>query len=805
MKSRITRSIISISILTILLFSNQIILAKMFTDIEESSAIPTMDSLNKELYDKAIKAKELKSKKEEFEKQLPSKEKPIAKEETSQIESILSGKIPSTIDKNLKQFGYDLFEQGISTFAPIANVPVGLDYILGPGDELIINIWGKVAMSFNVIIDRNGNIFIPKVGAIVISGLSFSKAENLIYKELSKIYTDFSLNITMGELRTMQVFVLGEIKNPGCYTVSSLATLYNALYVAGGPSKRGTMRKIKLIRNNKEIKIIDLYDFLLEGDKSNDIRLENGDTIFVPVIGPVVGITGCVHRSPYIYEFKDRITLAQALNLAGGIIPSGYTQRIQIERIEAHKKRIVYDINYEKLLKEKINLDIDLYNNDIILVAPISSKVYQYVNLEGNVLYQGKYELKSNMKLSDIISEGKLLAETYFEYAEIIRLISPDFHPKLITFNLGKLLNGDKSQDLILNEFDTIKIYSKWEVKDKPMVSIKGYVRAPGIHPLSENMKISDLIIKGGNLKEEAYLDKAELSRILEDGTTNIISVNLRKALNGDQSHDIKLEKNDVLFIRMIPEWLAHDTIKLEGEFKLPGEYVISKNELLSSVIKRAGGFTEEAFLKGAIFIRKSIIKKEEEGIEKLFFEQKMSLLKEEQKIEKINLPKEEENAQLKSLREKETFIRSFLEQSKKGRMVIKLTELDKCAGSKYDISLERGDYLFIPKKPNSVIIIGSVYNPGAILHKEGAFVNYYLKEVGGITKRADKDAIHIMKVDGSARSSFLRFKNIEPGDMIVVPETLETKITLKKSFMDTLEILFKVVTVYAITKNALK
>lgn len=804
MKSRIIRSIISISTLTILLFSNQIILAKMFTDIKEGSAISVTDSLGEKLSDEAIKAKELGTEKEEFKEQIPLKEKPIAKEETSQIESILSGKIPSEIDKNLKQFGYDLFKQGVSTFAPITNVPVGPDYILGPGDELIINIWGKIDISFTSLINRNGEIFIPKVGAVVISGLLFSKAEELIYRKLSQVYTDFSLNITMGKLRTIQVFVIGEVNNPGCYTVSSLATLYNALYFAGGPSKRGTMRSIKLIRNNKEIKTTDLYDFLLKGDKSNDIGLKNGDTIFVPVIGPVVGIAGCV-KQPYIYEFKDEITLQEAIDLAGGIIPIGYAKRIQVERTEAHERRIVYDINFEELTKDKNSKIIKIFDNDLILISPISKQMYKYVNLKGNVLYPGKYELKPDVKLSDIISEEKLLPETYFEYAEIIRLVPPDFHPKLIPFNLGKLLKGDESQDLILNEFDAIRIYSKWEIADKPMVSIKGYVRIPGIYPLAENMKVSDLIIKGGNLKQEAYLDEAELSRILEGGAINTISINLRKALNGEQLHDIKLKKDDVLFVRRIPEWHAHNTIKLEGEFKLPGEYVISKGELLSSVIKRAGGFTEEAFLKGAIFIRKSIIKKEEEGIEKLFFKQKMFLLEEEGKIEEINLPKEEKSGQFERLREKENFIRSFLEQSKKGRLIIRLTKLDEPADSKYDIPLEEGDYLFVPKKPNSVTIIGSVHNPGAILYKKGASINYYLEEVGGITQRADKDEIHIIKADGSAKSSFLRFKSIEPGDMIVVPETLETKITLKKSFMDTLEILFKMATIYAITVAAVK
>lgn len=800
MRNRITKSIISISTLTILLLSNQIILAKMFTD----SKIPLTDSVNEELYNKAIEVKELRSKKEEFKKQLPLEEEPTAKEETSQIESILSGKIPSKIDTNLKQFGYDLFKQEVSTFAPIVNVPVGPDYILGPGDELIINIWGKVDVSLAVTIDRNGNIFIPKVGVVTISGLSFSKAEDLIYKELSRVYTDFSLNITMGELRTIQVSVIGEVKKPGCYTISSLSTLYNALYFVGGPNKRGTMRRIKLIRDNKEISVIDLYDFLLKGDKSNDIKLKNGDTIFVPTIGPVVGIAGCVHR-PYIYEFKDEITLMQALNLAGEIIPSGYTQRIQIERIEAHKKRIVYDINYEELIKERSNLNIKLYNNDMILVAPIPSRVYQYVNLEGNVMYPGRYEIKPGMKLSSIISEEKLLPQTYFEYAEIIRLIPPHFHPKLIPFDLGKLLKGDKSQDLSLNEFDTIKIYSEWEVKDKPMVNIRGYVRMPGIYPLSENMKIRDLIIKGGNLKEEAYLDEAELSRVLEDGSTNIISINLRKALNGDQSHNIELKKGDTLFIRMIPEGYVRNTVKLEGEFKFPGEYIISKNELLSSVIKRAGGFTKEAFLKGAIFIRKSIIEKEEEEIEKLLFNQKMSLLKEKQRIETLNLSKEEKEVQLKSLIEKENYITFFYKQFIKGRIIIRLSELDKFTGSKYDIPLEEGDYLFIPKKPSSVIIIGAVYSPKAILYKKEASLNYYLKEVGGITKRADKDEIHIIKIDGSVKSSFLRFRNIEAGDIIVVPETLETKITFKKSFMDTLEALFKMATIYALTKNVAK
>ena len=273
-----------------------------------------------------------------------SGEAETASEVASEIELSLSGKMRADVSTDLKQFGYDLFQRTVSTFAPITDVPVGPDYIVGPGDRFTISLWGRIELAYKTEVDRNGEITLPKVGTLKVWGSSFSELKTQLKNELSKHYKGFEMNVVMDRLRSIRVFVVGEVRTPGSFTLSSLATVYNALFAAGGPSKRGTMRDIRLLRNGKVIRNLDLYNFLLRGDMSQDERLQSGDTVFVPMIGSVAGIAGNVKR-PAIYEMKGEVTLGELFDLAGGVTPTGYTQRVQIERIIAHQKRIVEDLD----------------------------------------------------------------------------------------------------------------------------------------------------------------------------------------------------------------------------------------------------------------------------------------------------------------------------------------------------------------------------------------------------------------------------------------------------------------------------
>ncbi len=253
-------------------------------------------------------------------------------------------KIPQVVSREIKQFGYDFFAAKPSTFAPIADVPVGPDYVIGPGDAFTISLWGRIEASFPVEVDRNGEITLPKVGVLKVWGLTFAQLQKFLLEQISRYYKDFQMNVTMDKLRTIRVYVVGEVQSPGNYLLSSLSTLYHALIAAGGPSKNGSMRNIQLLRNGKVVENIDLYDFFLRRDRSKDVRLQSGDTIFIPVIGSTIGISGSVKR-PAIYELKEPMALKDFINLAGGVTFQGYLQKVQVERVEAHQKKIIVDFD----------------------------------------------------------------------------------------------------------------------------------------------------------------------------------------------------------------------------------------------------------------------------------------------------------------------------------------------------------------------------------------------------------------------------------------------------------------------------
>lgn len=335
--------------------------------------------------------------------------------------------------KKLTQYGYNFFRPSAPGFAPLTDIPVGADYVIGPGDRIILNLWGSVEGTHELEVNRNGEVFLPRVGNIKVWGVPYGKLQDVFRSNLAKIFKDFSLNVTMGKLRVIKVFVVGEVKAPGDYNLISLSTLINALSAAGGPLKTGTLRNIQVKRWGKVVETVDLYDFFLKGDKSKDIRLQPGDTIFVPVIGRVAGIAGNVRR-PAIYELKGERTLGDLIDLAEGLLPTGYLQRVQISRVEAHEKKVVTDFNIEpkgagKSL-DQILESIKIQDMDIVKIFPINVLLRDHVRLVGYVLRPGDYALRPGMRLSQLLPKDNLLPEYYREAAEITRLYPPDYHPE---------------------------------------------------------------------------------------------------------------------------------------------------------------------------------------------------------------------------------------------------------------------------------------------------------------------------------------------------------------------------------------
>ncbi len=447
---------------------------------------------------------------------------------------------------------------------------------MGPGDSFTVTLWGRVSAQYSVTVDRNGGVALPEIGVLKVAGLQFAELEEYLEHEFSRKHKDFKMAVTMDALRSIRVYVVGQAEVPGSYTVSSLSTVINALFAAGGPSRDGSLRKIRLLRAGQEAKTIDLYNFLLSGDKSSDVRLQDGDTIFIPVIGPVVGVAGNVKR-PAIYEMAGPTTLEEMLEMAGGVTYAGSLQRVQVERVQRHEKRIVVDFDMsarDRSQSQQAALDTMLQDGDLIKVFPVLPVEHNVVHLTGHVYRPGKYQLKPGMRLSDLLTSYEVLKpQADLSYGEIIRLVRPDYHRRVIPFEPGKVLAGDESENHTLVAFDTVRIF-RWDEREKTIVSISGLVHRPGQYRLTEGMTVRDLVNAAGGLMDNAYLKKAEVTRkhISQSGMqVETINIDLGKALAGDAEHNLLLQRYDHLVVRPIPELQFGWTATVSGEAGSPG------------------------------------------------------------------------------------------------------------------------------------------------------------------------------------------------------------------------------------------
>lgn len=744
-------------------------------------------------------------------------EEKVEGEELSRLEKIFSGQISPEIDRELHQFGYDFFLQK-SLFMPEKNVPVGTEYTIGPDDSFTIHLWGKVEDTHFVTVKRDGTITLERLGTLSVGGLTFSELKKLLNNKFKEYYPDFDMSITMDAIKNIDVFLVGELNRPGTYSLSSLSTVVSALSASGGPSKNGSLRNINILSNGQLLKTIDLYDFFINGLKENDITLKQGYTVFVPVIGPTAAISGHVKR-PAIYEIKNEQTLDDIIELSGGVLPTSHLQNVVIERIVGHKRRIVVSFDLDPTSeKTASNLKTVIEDGDLVKIYPVHKDIEKIVYLEGNVKYPNEYELKEGMKIRDIIpSYDYLLPEPYLAQAEIIRLVPPDLHPEIKPFDLGAMLDGDESQNLDLKDRDRIKIYNAWEKQNIPEVSISGALRNPGIFRLYEGMTIKDLIFAAGNTTREAYLEQGELTRVIPGSSgADIIKINFspQKAIAGNPENNLRLQADDQIYIREIPKYNAalEKKVYLEGEFRFPGEYSFSEGEKISSVIERAGGLTDEAYSYGAVFTRESAKEiwdaRKQEYINKL-----------EQDIFTVSafsaesaLSANQATIAMQVLNAKKEMLEKYRLAEPTGRMVIDIEDVMLIPSGKNDLELRPGDRLVIGRRPDSVLVIGEVYNPNAIIFTPKGDVGYYLNLVGGMTDNADKKQIYIVRADGTVvskkqsklgifswdssnhRWGFGSFKSIElnPGDTIIVPKKI-IKLSWLKLLKDTTGVIYEI------------
>jgi protein involved in polysaccharide export with SLBB domain len=685
----------------------------------------------------------------------------------------------------LRRFGSDVFlNRGLGTKQTPVDIPIGPDYILGVGDGLIINLWGGITQNFSRTIDREGKIILPEAGEIQLAGLSLDRAKTMIQAALSQQFRDAKVAVTIAHLRTVRVYVVGDVQRPGAYDISSLSTPLNALYAAGGPTSSGSLRIVRQFRGKELIREIDLYDFLLHGVRPDSERLEDGDSILVSPVGRQVTVGGMVKR-PAIYELKNETKLADVLDDAGGLLVSAALTHIVIERVEpqGHRTTVTVDLPEGSTAEssKKTLGAFAIQDGDRINVAPVLPYSEKAIYVEGHVVRPGKFPYRDDMNLSDVLRSYQDLLPEPADRGEIVRLMPPDLRPEAIEFNIQEVLAGN--EQIHLQPFDTIRITGRYE-SDGPKVQVHGEVLHPGTYPLSHGMTIAQLVRIAGGFNRSALLDEADLTSYdVQDGKKVLSrrdTVKIGEAVkDAESATDILLKAGDVLTIHQISGWNdIGSSVTLNGEITYPGPYGIQEGERLSSVLRRAGGFRATAYPTGAILVRNQVKDLEDKSRNELIHQ--IETTSAGAKLAP-SLSAQDDAATLQLLiQQQKEIVERLRSQPAVGRLVIKITaDIASWEGTPADIELRSGDVLTIPKKPGFVLVSGQVYNASAITYVPGKKAGWYLRHAGGSTEGGNMKEALVIRANGSVvgrRSGewydpgVLETK-LEPGDVVVVPQ----------------------------------
>ena len=498
-----------------------------------------------------------------------------------------------------RRFGSEVFENGTRDPQLIPmDLPVGPDYVVGPGDGLSVDLWGSVSQRFFRTVDREGRISLPEAGPVLVSGRNLADVQQDLQRILRTEFRDVSAEVSLARLRTIRIYEVGDVANPGAYDISSLSTPLNALFAAGGPTPKGSLRIVKHYRGKQLVEEVDLYDLLLHGVKSDMARLDNGDTVLVPPVGPQVTVEGMVRR-PAVYELKDEKNLAAVLELSGGLLPTAALRHIEVQRLVAHEKQTMLSLDIPDAgdsaeVTKKLEA-FEIKDGDRIRIFPIASYNQDAIYLDGHVLRPGRYSYRENMRVTDVIASYKdLLPEPATNYAEIIRLNPPDFHPTVESFDLADSL-ANPAQAPLLHPMDTVRIYSRFDFENPPIVSVWGDVRAPGTYRTSGQIRLEDAVHLAGGLSPDAQKEDAQVFRYLPDGKFKIFSVNLSQALAGDPTENIVLQPRDRLLIHRNPDAVDPATVYVQGEVARPGRYPLTTNMTIADLIQVGGGLKPSA------------------------------------------------------------------------------------------------------------------------------------------------------------------------------------------------------------------
>ncbi len=672
--------------------------------------------------------------------------------------------VASSLGRMLPIFGQDLFRDGPAAFAPVENIPVTADYVIGPGDELLVRAWGQVDIDYRATVDRSGLISIPQVGAINVAGIRYQDLSGVIRTAIGRVFRNFELVVTLGQLRSIRVFVVGQAQRPGAYTVSSLSTLVNALFSAGGPSPHGSMRGIQLKRGAKVVTEMDLYDLLLAGDKSKDAALLPGDVIYIPPVGPQAAVGGSV-RNAAVFELKGSTSLSQLIDLAGGLSTIAQTRRATLERIENRDKRVV-----DQLSLDTASLARAAKDGDLITVLAISPKFENAVTLRGNVAQALRYPYREGMRIRDLIPDKEAL-------------ITRDYYlRKNLTVQLESDGRGMRGQGNGLARTEASSRDAIGLAQRDPLA--RDTTGVPQREAISQQRLLDDI----RNLAEEINWDYAVIERMNEtDLSTTLIPFNLGKAvLENDPAQNLVLKPGDVVTVFSkrdvgAPVGRRSVVVHLDGEFNHSGVYQAKPGETLRQLIARAGGVTPQAYVFATELTRESTRKQQEERLARALDQVEREMQQASVRRAQSALTPEDAAA-LKSEQDAQRALVARMRALKPtGRIVLELPEQARLADLP-DISLEDGDRVLIPSTPSMVSVFGSVYNESSFVYRPAKSVDDYLAQAGGPRREADERSTFVIRADGSVvsrRQSGIFLGSLGglkpmPGDAIVVPEDFE-------------------------------
>ncbi len=699
----------------------------------------------------------------------------------SRLEHMYSGDAGASVERSLTQFGYESFQQDTT---PDDSGPAPDDYVLGPGDEIMVSIWGGDDVRHELTVNERGSIVIPEIGALPVAGLEYAALDGVVRSALARVRRDFEVAVSLTRVRRVQVRVTGQVAQPGLIELPARSSMIDALSGAGGPLKSGSLRRVRLLRA-ETVDTIDLYAFLRGERGASSLSVRDGDTLHVPPIGKTIGVAGDV-QSPAIYELLDEsATVSSALELAGGLTPFAFTARAQIERTREGRGREAVDVELDVS-----GMNAALSDGDLLLIGSVDRSLNPRIEIVGAVVRPGRYQHREGLRLAEVIdlADG-LTVSAYLPQALISRQVGEtdsvesvhdrtalETSRRVLVVDLRHALMGHPDHDVIIEPLDRIEIRTIQDAIDLPAVTIMGAVRRPGDYELTAGQRVSDLVAIAGNLTADVFYEEAELIRKVYNPSTLQLEVrrhrfNLGAALDGDPANDPVLEREDRVVIRR----MGHIEVRarIEGQVRFPGEYVFPAGARISDLIAAAGGVLGSADMRAAEFTRVSVRRLQQERYEHLEEQTRRAYESALESMVQTGQTREGTAAGI-ALEQTEDLMQRMAEIDANGRVVVPFLRPD-FPTSEANLALETGDTLTVPRRQETVSIVGHVFNPSSFVASPGITVGDVLDNAGGLTENADDERIYVVRADGSVESMQQRrglkmSTSLLAGDVVLVP-----------------------------------